>query len=195
MTLPFPPRMVQATVKITASKKMGLDVSGFPPPKREYDGMASWLEATKELEPPIQSFLPESVEVKITGLPVRPWGSYLAVVLAALALAVGIAYALSRRTDKTAPADTVEDLIEAQQALLNEFLALEISRARGEVGPKTYARIRRAMLDALARILDRLEKVRGTLPARRVEAVHPEEVTHAQKVRPARKKPSAARLR
>jgi hypothetical protein len=57
--------------------------------------------------------------------------------------------------------DTRADLVEAREALLDEIVALERAHKKGDVGPKTYARVRASLLDALARIVNKLEQGRG----------------------------------
>jgi hypothetical protein len=58
-----------------------------------------------------------------------------------------------RRDDDAAVARRMrKDLREAQEALLDEMVALERAHRSGEVGPKTHARVRVSLLDALARI-------------------------------------------
>ena len=92
---------------------------------------------------------------------VRTWDLFvalnLALFLALAAAGVSVTYVISRRNQVALPADSMADLEDAKQALLKEFVSLERARKQGEIGPKTYDRIRRAMLDALARIMGELE--------------------------------------
>ena len=77
--------------------------------------------------------------------------------LAACALLGAIAYTLQRGDSRELPDDAREDLLDAREALLREIVDLERAHRRGDVGPKTYARVRGALLDSLARIVAMLE--------------------------------------
>jgi hypothetical protein len=61
------------------------------------------------------------------------------------------------RRDRLAE-DAREDLVQARDALLDELVALERAKIRGQVGPKTYERVRAAMLDALANVVAELDE-------------------------------------
>lgn len=160
LDLSYLPTTVAARVRVTASKKMELKVEGFEPAARRYDGQASWLESSRELENLDQGFITKS-HIDIKGLPKRAWGAFVAAGLAFMAVVAGLSYALTRHRQREIPLDTLQDLTEAKQALLAEFVALEKAHRRGEIGPKSYAKIRQAMLESLARIVDKLEKAKA----------------------------------
>ena len=98
-----------------------------------------------------------SLTITITGLPTTGPGRWLAVGLAATAILGAGSYAWSRRRDDELPEDALADLREAREALLDEIVSLERAHKSGEVGPKSYERLRAALLDALARIVEKLE--------------------------------------
>ena len=52
-----------------------------------------------------------------------------------------------------------------RDAVLGEIVALERAHQNGEVGPKTYARVRPALIDALARIVALIEAAQPRNPA------------------------------
>ncbi len=183
-SVPMMPNIWTSEIRVTASKQMGLEVSGYSATTRTYDGQASWLETSRELKSLREGFIPKA-EIRLTGLPTRPLGAWIAVVLGGLAVIGGGVFALRRRSSKAAPTDTIEDLLEAQQTLLDEFVALERAKQRGDIGPKSYARVRQAMLDALARIVERLEALGAAGTSTDGEA-------HAEKVRSDRKKSAAS---
>jgi hypothetical protein len=70
--------------------------------------------------------------------------------VAALGIAAGLYFALRGRG-----AASGRDSGPGSQAILDELLALERARAEGEVGPRTYEKARRELLDALAMALAR----------------------------------------
>jgi hypothetical protein len=153
----MPPHTATARVVTEASKKMALDAEGFDKAERVADRTGrSFLVATRKWSPEDGRFI-ERFEVRISGLPSRGWGAYLAAVLLVAAVAAGGAYVWQQRGDRTLPVDARADLVEARSALLLELEELERSRARGDVGPRSYERLRQALLDALARILELLD--------------------------------------
>lgn len=155
----LPPRVAQARVMAEASKTMGLEVAGFPEAQRTQGRDGKRLLIT-ELQASRQAGGVTALDITLSGLPTPGPGRWVAVVLAALALATGLYYLSQQRTDGTLDADARDELIEAREALLGEIVALERAHKSGEVGPKTYARIRASLLDALARIVTMLEKSR-----------------------------------
>jgi hypothetical protein len=151
------PHTAFVRVAAEASKKMSLDADGFAKAERLTDRTGkSFLVAQRKWTPQEGAFI-DRFEVRFAGLPARGWGAYLAASLAAVALAVGGTYAWHRRGARELADDSRDDLVEAREALLAELAELERAAKRGEVGPKSYARLRQAMLDALARILALLE--------------------------------------
>lgn len=156
LRLPFLPNIVQVAVGMEASKSMELVGKGFDPAKRSSDPTGkSWLVTYRNAKD--RSDYITVADLTITGLPTRAIGSWVALALALAAAGVATVYVASRRHSVELPADTIADLEDAKQALLKEFVSLERARKKGEIGPKTYERIRRGMLDALARIVSELE--------------------------------------
>src|SRR5262249_27437358 len=107
----------------------------------------------------------QTLDITLSGLPTPPPGRWVALSLAGVALILGIGYVVRRRdTDPVLDDDARADLLEAQPALLRESGALERAHRSGEVGPKTYARVRAGLLDALARVAARLDEHRPARP-------------------------------
>ncbi len=166
LRVPLPPRVARARVMLGAGPGMGLKVSGFPDarPGRPHRGRPV-LETIKEIElnGNMGSFLgntnAETLEVTLSGLPAEGWGRWLALALAALAIAAGglHRFGAGGGRDRAAP-ERQEELSVARDALLDELTGLERGRHDGQVGPRSYERIRTALLDALARILAQLEE-------------------------------------
>ncbi len=152
------PRTASVRVVAEASKKMGLRLEGFPEPTRQRDKNGKgFLITQKRVQRGDAGFM-NKVHVELTGLPTRGWGAWLAVGLAIAALTAAIGYAISRSGSSDAAEDTLEDLVEAKEALVADIVELERLYKRGEVGPRTYGRVRQAMLDALARIMTKIER-------------------------------------
>ncbi len=136
------PRMAASRVIAPASKDMTLDVPGFPPPQSTSDGMGQRALITeKQLrkEDPTLS----TVSVVIRGLPSEGPGKIIATLLAAGGLLVGLVLGAQKRSDR--------DRKTERDRLLAELEDLERARLAGDVGPKTYAKARRELIDALTR--------------------------------------------
>jgi hypothetical protein len=165
LPLSLPPRTTRVMIAAEASKKMGLSADGFPKEaERVKDRGRTLLRIDKQWTPQDgESFL-SKVNVKLTGLPTKGMVPYAAAFASVATAGGALAYVIMNRK-KTGPlaADTREDLLEAKEAMLQEIAMLERAHRSGEVGPRAYDRIRKAMLDALARIIDRLEAA-GPLP-------------------------------
>lgn len=165
----MPPRVAQARVIAEASKTMTLNVAGFGAshPTTGRDGkrlLVSEHQATRA-----EGGVP-AVDITLGGLPVPGQGRWVAVVLAILAVGAGLYYFLEHR-DVAVDDDARQDLIEAREALLGELVALERAFKSGEIGPKTYNRVRASLTDALARIVRMLDEAKpARKPPRREKA-------------------------
>jgi hypothetical protein len=158
LKLPLPPRIVRTSVIVGAGPKMSLDVAGFPEARS-----GTWMRGERVLQTARdamasspQEFLadlsPQLLDVRIGGIPVPGPARWIAIMLAGIAVAGG-AYAFTRMKSSTAPrTEEIEELREAQAALLGEIGRLEKGRVAGDIGPKTYARVREALVDAIARL-------------------------------------------
>jgi hypothetical protein len=160
----LPPSVAQLRVMAESSRSMALKVVGFPDAeKTTREGKR--LLVTERQFARAERTKQASVEIALTGLPVLGPGRWIAVVLAVIALGSGIAYVARRRDDGEIDDDTRHDLVEAREALLAEFVALERAHRSGEIGPKSYARLRSSLLDALAQIVSQLDVARSAKAA------------------------------
>jgi hypothetical protein len=152
--LRLPNRVTQTRVITEASKAMGLEVRGFPPAKRVEgrDGKRLLVTDFAARAPGEAS----TIDITLNNLPTQGPGRWIAVLLAVVALGAGIAYVVQTSAGPV-DGDGKKDLAEARDALLDELVALERARKSGEIGPKTYARVRASLLDALARIVSMIE--------------------------------------
>ncbi len=136
------PHMAAARVIAPASKDMRLDVPGFPLPESQSDGRGQRALITeKQLrreDPPMKS-----IAVVIRGLPTEGPGKLIATLLSAGGLVFGLVLGTKKPEKRDRNAE--------RQRLLEELESLERARLAGDVGPKTYERARRDILDAIAR--------------------------------------------
>jgi hypothetical protein len=136
------PRMAASRVIAPASKEMILDVPGFPPPQSTSDGMgqrALITERQLRKEDPALS----TVTVVIRGLPTEGPGKIIATLLATGGLVLGLVLGAKKPRSRDRKIE--------RGRLLAELEDLERARQAGDVGPKTYERARRELLDALTR--------------------------------------------
>jgi|GEM_PF-612995 len=136
------PHMAASRVIAPASKDMTLEVPGFPPPQSTSDGMgqrALITEAQLRKEDPTL----KAVSVVIRGLPTEGPGKLIATALAA----GGILFGLVLGAQKPSSRDRKNE----RARLLAEIEELERAHLAGDVGPKTYEKARRELLDELAR--------------------------------------------
>ncbi|WP_218920222.1 hypothetical protein [Chondromyces crocatus] len=165
LVIETPPRLAQARVIAEASKNMGLEVTGFPAAQRTQlqNGMKVLFTEQRAQR---QSGGLKALTIALTGLPTPPFGRWIAIGLAAVAV-LGALGVFLRKEDGPAALDprTRQDLLDARDALLNEFVELERARNREDIGPKAYSRVRSALLEALTRIVSMAEGIDPTLPA------------------------------
>jgi hypothetical protein len=166
----LPPRVAQARVMAESSRTMGLSVAGFPGAQATEGRDGKRLLITEKQAQRADGGV-RDIDIELSGLPTPGKGRWVAVVLALLAMAAGGYYLLEHR-EAGIDADTRDDLIDAREALLGEIVALERAHKSGEVGPKTYARVRASLLEALGRIVNMLEESKPK-PAKAASAKNP----------------------
>jgi hypothetical protein len=138
----LPPHSAIARVLMPASGDIKLLASGFPTPETRRDSRGQKFLITERHarpdEPPLAS-----LSVGIRGLPSSGPGRLLATALSACGVGVGFAVVFSRQRRKTSPK-------RARSAILDDLVSLERARSAGDIGPKTYERARRRLINVLA---------------------------------------------
>jgi len=138
----MPPHLAAARIIAPAAKGMGMEVEGFEPTKISTDGMGQRALVTEKQvrreDPPVKN-----LKLTIKGLPTEGPGKFIATLLALSGLVVGVV--LGAR--KAPPRDTKRE----RQQLLAALEGLELGHREGTIGPKTYERARRDLIDDLAR--------------------------------------------
>jgi hypothetical protein len=123
-----------------ASKDMVLDVPGFPPPESKSDNMGQRALIT---ETRLQDKNRTTITVNIRGLPTEGIAKYVASLLALTGLGLGVVLAAKKQPAR--------DRKSERARLLADLEDLERAHRDGDVGPKTYERARRELLDEIAR--------------------------------------------
>jgi hypothetical protein len=201
LELPLPPRIVRTSVIVGAGPKMSLVVAGFPEART-----GTWMRGERVLQTARdamasspQEFLadlsPQLLDVRIGGIPVPGPARWIAILLAGIAVGGG-AYTLTRIKTSTAPhTEELEELREAHAALLAEVARLEKGRIEGDIGPNTYARVREALVDAIARLDARIALLEPKVASKKVRRAAQTAAASQPEPRSAKKKSKAARRR
>jgi hypothetical protein len=151
----LPPHVAVMRVIAGASHGSKLSVIGFPDAERRTDAQGQRLLVTEKQvrrDEPLAS-----LHVRLEGLPTPGPGRIIATCLAGLLVALGFSVALGG-----SPADSRAFSDKARRAQLLSALAdLERARTEGDVGPKTYERVRRELIDAIASTLEPTVALRG----------------------------------
>ncbi len=146
----LPPHVAIARVMMPAMADLKLIADGFPAAEVRHDAQGQTFLVTERRLKPDDAKL-DSLSIGIHDLPTPGPGRLLASLLAACGVGLGLVFASSKRVssaDHEAPGA-------ARAALLEDLAGLERAHAAGEVGPRTYERARRELIDALARTLAR----------------------------------------
>jgi hypothetical protein len=144
----LPPHVAIARVMMPASPDIKLSAVGFPTPDVRHDAQGQSFLVTERRVRPEEPKL-ANVNVGIHNLPTAGPGRTVAMVLAGCGVALGLAFAFGYGRKPPTRAGTRA----RRAALLDDLFELERARATGEVGPKTYERSKREILDALSRLL------------------------------------------
>lgn len=155
VTLPLrlPPHVAQMSIVSDAAQGMSLHVSEFPPAQQAVAMNGQRILITERQLRPGDAQL-DRIDITLDNLPGPGPGRWIALGLAALAVAGGL-FAALRQKEQTAEAraELEQDAARARERLLEELLALEKAKEAGEIGPKTYEQVRGMLVDALAKLL------------------------------------------
>ena len=139
----LPPHVAVARVVMPAAASMTIAAADFPPADLRHDTKGRrFLVAERRLRPEDPRL--SGMRISIRGLPTAGPARLVAAFLAASGVVLGLFLSFSGRLRR--PGATAS----AQSALLDELGDLERGRLAGDVGPKTYEKIRRELVDALA---------------------------------------------
>jgi hypothetical protein len=154
----LPPHVAIARVLMPASSAIKLTAADFPPPEvRHNDRGQSFFVTERRIVPEGRRL--SSIAIGLHDLPSPGPGRLVASLLASFGIAFGLWLSLRRamraRRDRTTPGDQRQSQAKVdagvmRKSVLEEIALLEQARTAGDVGPKTYERARRELIDALA---------------------------------------------
>jgi hypothetical protein len=149
----MPPELTMFRVMAAAAPKMRLAVEGFPDAVPRTDNQGQRLLVTERHvrpeDPPVGA-----VHVAITDIPGQ--GSTPTIVTLASAALVLLSIGFASRKKQLGRVDT-SDPKKARAKLLAELEDLERARLDGDVGPKTYEKVRRDVVAGIARTLGQVD--------------------------------------
>lgn len=141
-----PPHLAQARVMAAAAQKMRLEVEGMDPArKEEMQGQRllaiDWDQLSNKT--PLTRLRVHLRDVPESGLPTWLLRTGFGVASLVALSAIVVVQSGKRRTEARTKRDQ-------RRALLEELSELERARASGDIGPKTYERARRELIDQIA---------------------------------------------
>lgn len=148
-SLDVPPHTAELRVLVEATPHMKLLVPGFEPAEFTKGPEGKNILITRRVMQPGQSEL-RDVTIELQGLPVPSKTRWLVSGLAAFIALAGLVLAWVQRRKPSTGAQ--EETQAASQVLLQELVALEAAFRREEIGPRTYERAKKQLLDSLARL-------------------------------------------
>jgi hypothetical protein len=154
----LPPRVAIARVLMPATSEIQLTAGGFPPAEVRKDSRGQSFLVTERRMRPDDARM-GYLAIGIHNLPTPGPGRLLAVALTTIAAGLGVYFAIRGRRaslDAGGPLGGpggAANVRGVRQSVLEDLLALEKARAVGDVGPQTYERTRRQLIDALATTL------------------------------------------
>jgi hypothetical protein len=143
----LPPHTAIVRLMMPATSQVKLVGKGMPPAEvRQNSQGQSFLVSERRLMQDDAKIT--SLAIGIHDLPTPGPGRAVATALAALGVLAGIFLATAQRAKSgAAGGDSL------RKVLLDELVDLERAHTSGDVGPRTYERVRRELIDALARTL------------------------------------------
>lgn len=147
----LPPQVAVVRVMAAASQEMRLEVDGLPRAESRADNQGQNILITERRMNRGEDALTH-VRINLKDLPTAGNAKYFASGAAALAVFGGLFFAFGTGRHRT-PAARLGDAKSARKQLLADLEGLERARRAGDVGPKSYERARREIIDAIARTL------------------------------------------
>ncbi|MEO8877088.1 MAG: hypothetical protein ABI461_15960 [Polyangiaceae bacterium] len=149
----MPPHLAAVRVMAVAADPMRLSVEGFEDPKPDLDGEGNHVLVTeRQMRPNDQPI--KSLSVSLRDIPTPGPARIVATSIAAVGVLFGLVLTTTRRRS---PVRDRASMKRERARLLEDLEDLERAHQSGEVGPKTYERARRELVDAIARTLEQTD--------------------------------------
>lgn len=149
----LPPHVGEARFIAEAAPSMELDVDGFEKPQVDVSQTGQRVLVTRRLAARAQAQGLPGFTVHLSGIPTPGWGRWVAVMIAAGLAALGAAVFRGKVGSETQAELQARDAARAKRVLLDELVDLTRARQEDRIGPSTYESARRALVDALSRVV------------------------------------------
>lgn len=149
----LPPRVGEARFIAEAAPTMELSVGGFERPRTDVSQTGQRLLVTRRVAVRGESSGLGDFTVQLSGIPTPGPGRWIAALIATLLAGLGVAVFSGKLGRQTQAELHERDAARARRVLLNEVVALTQARREERIGPTTYESARRALVDALSRIV------------------------------------------
>jgi hypothetical protein len=149
----LPPHVGEARFIAEAAPSMEVDVDGFEKPQVDVSQTGQRVIVTRRVAVRGEVNGVTSFTAQLSGIPTPGVGRWVAAALAALFAALGVAAFRGKLGAETQAELQERDVERARRVLLDEVVDLTRARRADRVGPSTYESARRALVEALARIV------------------------------------------
>jgi hypothetical protein len=148
----LPPHVAEARFIVEAAPSMEIDVEGFEKPQADVSQTGQRVLVTRRLAGRGSNGLP-SFTAQLSGIPTPGWGRWVAALIAAGLATLGFAAFGGKVGSQTQKELQERDAARAKRVLLDEVVDLTRARKEQRVGPSTYESARRALVEALSRVV------------------------------------------
>lgn len=149
----MPPHVGEVRFIAEAAQGMEIDVDGFEKPQIDVSQTGQRVMVTRRVAVRGQANGLGPFTASLAGIPTPGEGRWIAVLLATLLAGLGVAAFRGKLGDESQQGLQERDAERARRVLLDELVDLERARHEQRVGPSTYESARRALVEALARIV------------------------------------------
>jgi hypothetical protein len=153
IALSLPPRVIRMRVIAEASKTMTLRVDDFPNAVSDANQRGTRVLLTERQARPGDAPMTR-LAITLDNIPTEGSAKWITVAITAATIAFGVYIAREQEKSKRATSLAGEkDTERARARLVAEIAALDTAAKAGDIGPQAHARIRQALIDALARLM------------------------------------------
>jgi hypothetical protein len=149
----LPPHVGEARFIAEAAPSMELDVDGFEKRQIDVSQTGQRVLVTRRVAMRGQANGLGPFTAQLSGIPTPGWGRWVAALLAAGLALLGFAAFRGKVGHETQAELQERDAARAKRVLLDEVVDLTRARQADRVGPSTYESARRALVDALSRVV------------------------------------------
>lgn len=152
-TFGLPPHVGEIRFIAEAAPGMELDVDGFEKPQTDVSQTGQRVLVTRRVAVRGEANGLGTFTVSLAGIPTPGEGRWIAVLIATLLAGLGVAAFRGKLGNESQQDLQERDAERARRVLLDELVDLTRARREQRVGPSTYESTRRALVEALARIV------------------------------------------